>query len=108
MVTPEPRTANTKLTIKVAGGQTIRSVLPASAPAPATILTSSPCEAASPFIFQFPATSGIILAAAIEKSLSACGYQTRPGNARVPDDETILVQLQGVGSIPMVRPLPMS
>jgi hypothetical protein len=37
----------------------------------------------SPFIFQLPATSGIILAAAIEKSLSVCGYQTHSGNASI-------------------------
>src|SRR5262245_1709111 len=63
MATPEPCAATAKLAINVAGGQTIRSALPASAPAPAMILASSPIEPERPFIFQLPATSGIILAA---------------------------------------------
>jgi hypothetical protein len=41
------------------------SALPAKSLAPEMILASSASEAASPFIFQLPATSGIILAAAI-------------------------------------------
>src|SRR5262245_31445632 len=103
MATPEPCAAATKPAIKVDGGQTISSALPASAPAPAIILMSSPREAVRPFIFQFPATSGTMLAA-IKNPPSACRYQTRPGNARLPENKPILVQLQGVGSITMVRP----
>jgi hypothetical protein len=81
MITVEPRAAAAKAAIKVAGGQTISSALPASAFAPAMILVSSPPEAASPFIFQLPATSGVTSAAAIEKSPPASGYQFRFGNA---------------------------
>ena len=66
-----------ELGIKVAGGHTIKSAWPASAPAPWTILASSPTEAASPFIFQLPATKGVMTADAMFWSLSACGYQTR-------------------------------
>src|SRR5512136_934829 len=103
MATSEPRAAAAKLAINVAGGQIIRLALPATAPAPAMILVSSPREAASPFIFQLPATSGIILAAAIEKSFSVCGYQVRLGNARASRYKPILLELQGVGSATMVR-----
>src|SRR5438105_3850320 len=103
MVTAELRTAATKVVIKVAGGQIMRSALPVSRAAPAMILASSASEEASPFIFQFPATSGIILPA-IEKSLSACGYQTGWGNARAPRGKPILVRLQGVGLATMVHP----
>jgi hypothetical protein len=47
------------------------------------ILASSAVAAASPFIFQLPATSGRGAAPAISKSLSACGYQTRAGSASI-------------------------
>jgi hypothetical protein len=104
MTTLEFFAAAAKAATSVAGGHIINSALPAKAPAPAMILASSPCEAASPFIFQFPATSGIILAAAIEKSLSVCGYQTRYGKARALEPEAIPLQLQGVGPTTMVRP----
>src|SRR5215813_6861056 len=65
----EPRAAAAKAGIKVAGGQTTRSALPANDLAPAMILLNSAAEAASPFIFQLPATSGMILSAAIKKTL---------------------------------------
>ena len=73
MATAEPRAAAAKRASKVAGGHTIRSALPAMAAAPATILSSSATEAASPFIFQLPATSGRRLAPAMLNSFSRCG-----------------------------------
>src|SRR6185295_10460719 len=42
----------------VAGGQTIRSVLPLNPAEPVMIEPSSATDALSPFIFQLPATSG--------------------------------------------------
>jgi hypothetical protein len=39
------------------------------------ILARSASDAASPFIFQLPARSGIILAAAIQSPFPACDYQ---------------------------------
>jgi hypothetical protein len=45
------------------------------------ILASSASDAASPFIFQLPATSGVILAAAIQSPFPSCGYQTGFGKA---------------------------
>ena len=56
--TGPPRAISANRATSVAGGQTISSALPASAAAPATIFSSSATEAASPFIFQLPATSG--------------------------------------------------
>jgi hypothetical protein len=67
-------------------------------------LANSVREAASPFIFQLPATSGIKLPAAIEENLLRVRYQTRPGNASTPGQEPILLELQGVGSVTMVPP----
>src|SRR5664279_4751642 len=81
MVTAEPRAALTKFAIRVAGGHTIKSAVPASAAAPLMILDSSAVEAASPFIFQLPATSGRGVAAMLW-SFSACGYQTGATGAR--------------------------
>jgi hypothetical protein len=81
MSTGEPRAAPANAATKVAGGQTMSSVLPAKSLEPEMILASSASDAASPFIFQLPATSGIILAAAIELPSPACGYQTRFGKA---------------------------
>jgi hypothetical protein len=43
--------------------------------------------------------------AAIEKSLSACGYQVRSRNTSVTRDRLNLLELQGVGRVTMVRPL---
>src|SRR4029450_9564134 len=63
MATPDPSAVAEKLAIKVVGGQTIKSTFPLSAAAPAMIFTSSPREAARPFIFQLPATSGMMLPA---------------------------------------------
>jgi hypothetical protein len=82
IATGEPRAARANSAIRVAGGHTIRSALLANAGAAAMILESSAAEAASPFIFQLPATSGRSLAAAILMSLSACGYQTPTKGAR--------------------------
>src|SRR5262245_63174962 len=69
MATLDPSAAAEKLAINVAGGQTIKSAFPLSALAPAMILASSPREATRPFIFQLPATSGMMLAA-IENPLA--------------------------------------
>src|SRR5215475_8406798 len=70
MITPEPcaETANSR--IKVAGGHTINSALPLSSAAPDRILANSVREAANPFIFQLPATSGIKPPAAMENPLT--------------------------------------
>ena len=57
IATPEPRAREAKVAIRVAGGQTRRSV-PGIAAAPAIMRSSSATAAKSPFIFQFPATSG--------------------------------------------------
>src|SRR6476469_420293 len=56
--------------IRVAGGHTINSALPRSSAAPDRILANSARDAANPFIFQLPATSGIELPAAIENPLT--------------------------------------
>jgi hypothetical protein len=40
-------------------------------------LPNSTAEAATPFIFQLPATSGRGVVVTIVKSFSACGYQSR-------------------------------
>jgi len=55
--TLEPCAADTNIISKVAGGHTSKSTF-GSASDPCTILPSSAAEALSPFIFQFPATSG--------------------------------------------------
>ena len=44
--------------IRVAGGQTSRSALPANAPAPAIMASNSARADFRPFIFQLPAISG--------------------------------------------------
>src|SRR5689334_25390575 len=103
MTTLEFLAAAAKAATSVAGGHIINSALPAKAPAPAMILASSACEAASPFIFQFPATSGVILAAAFEKSLSMCGYQTGFCKFRALEPEAIALQLHVIGPTTMVR-----
>ena len=56
--TPLPLAFSAKLEIKVAGGQTSKSALPAKAPAPANIASNSAMEALMPFIFQLPAIRG--------------------------------------------------
>ena len=47
-----------KAAIRVAGGQTSRSALPATSEAPASMASNSASEALRPFIFQLPAISG--------------------------------------------------
>ncbi len=69
IVTGEPFAASASAATSVAGGQTITSALAASAAAPATILPNSAADAASPFIFQLPATSGRRAVPAIAKPL---------------------------------------
>src|SRR3984893_975465 len=54
----EPRARSAKAAIRVAGGQTSRSALPATAGAPASMASNSTIEAFRPFIFQLPAISG--------------------------------------------------
>src|SRR5882757_6630224 len=55
---PEPVALPAKPAISVAGGQTSRSAFPASAAAPASMVSNSAKEAFRPFIFQLPAISG--------------------------------------------------
>jgi hypothetical protein len=57
MATDVPRARLAKAATRVAGGHTITSA-PWSSRAAAVILSNSAAELASPFIFQFPATSG--------------------------------------------------
>src|SRR5436190_5468184 len=54
----ESRAAAANAASNVAGGQIIRSTSGDNATAPAMILSSSPTDALTPFIFQLPATSG--------------------------------------------------
>ena len=54
----EPRALSANAAISVAGGQTSRSALAATAAAPASIASNSAMEAFRPFIFQLPAISG--------------------------------------------------
>src|ERR1019366_2630451 len=54
----EPRAFSAKAAISVAGGQTSRSALAATAEAPASMASNSAEEALRPFIFQLPAISG--------------------------------------------------
>src|SRR5580658_9028005 len=54
----ETRAVSAKAAISVAGGQTRRSALPATAGAPASMASNSAIEAFRPFIFQLPAISG--------------------------------------------------
>src|SRR6476660_224260 len=70
IITPEPCADAANARIKVAGGHTINSALPFSSAAPDRILANSVGEAANPFIFQLPATSGIELPAAMENPLT--------------------------------------
>src|SRR5262249_11968884 len=104
MSTVEPRAAPANAAIKVAGGQTMSSALPPKSPEPEMILASSASDAASPFIFQLPVTSGIILAAAIQSPFPACGI--RPALAKPAVGlRPILLELQGVAPVTMVRAL---
>ena len=92
MTTAEPRAAAAKLAISVAGGQIIRSVFArASAAAPATMRASSPAEAASPCIFQLPATSGRSAAAMLVPSRERLSEAPTRQSPREP----ILLVLQG-------------
>src|ERR1700722_554026 len=54
----EPRALSAKAAIRVAGGQTRRSVLAATSEAPTTMASNSVAEDLRPFIFQLPAISG--------------------------------------------------
>src|ERR1700730_8385345 len=54
----ESRARSAKAAIRVAGGQTSRSALPATSGAPVSMASNSPKEAFRPFIFQLPAISG--------------------------------------------------
>jgi hypothetical protein len=54
----DPSALSAKAAIRVAGGQTSRSALPANAPAPAIMASNSPSADFRPFIFQLPAISG--------------------------------------------------
>src|SRR5579871_6396963 len=56
--TAVPRALSAKAAIRVAGGQTRRSALAATAGAPASMAANSPSAAFSPFIFQLPAIRG--------------------------------------------------
>ena len=53
-----PFALSAKAATSVAGGQTRRSALAATAAAPASMASNSPNEAFRPFIFQLPAISG--------------------------------------------------
>src|SRR5215467_11442898 len=103
IITDEPCAEAANSRIKVARGHTINSALPLSSAAPDRILANSARDAANPFIFQLPATSGIELPAAIEIPLRV-RYQTRPGNASAALQELIPLELQRVGSVTMVPP----
>src|SRR5689334_13971404 len=102
MSTGEPCAAPANAATKVAGGQTIRSALPTKSLEPAMIRASSVPDAASPFIFQFPATSGTILAIAINHPL--CLRLSGPvWQSQTFGPGPIRLQLQGVGPVTMVR-----
>src|SRR5258708_1278425 len=58
---PDVGTFSAKAAISVAGGQTRRSALAATAGAPASMASNSPSEDFRPFIFQLPAISGRIV-----------------------------------------------
>src|SRR5207249_589404 len=58
IATAELRARVAKPAIKVAGGQTRRSMRVASGPAPSITLASSVADCWKPFIFQLPAMSG--------------------------------------------------
>src|SRR3954469_22902280 len=53
-----PRAFSAKAAIRVAGGQTSRSALPATSAAPLSMASNSAVEAFRPFIFQLPAIRG--------------------------------------------------
>jgi hypothetical protein len=82
MATRDPLAAAANDAMSVAGGHTITSTLD-SLPAPAMILSSSPAEARSPFIFQLPATSGRRAIIRALKDATKSRYQTGCGRKRV-------------------------
>src|SRR5262245_9737741 len=86
IITDEPRAEAANSRIKVAGGHTINSALLFSSAAPDRILANSARDAANPFIFQLPATSGIKLSAAIENPpfTRAVSDQTRQRQRTAP------------------------
>src|SRR4051794_31726901 len=57
----EPRALSAKAAITVAGGQTSRSALAATAGEPDCMASNSATEAFRPFIFQLPAIKGRIV-----------------------------------------------
>src|SRR5260370_30179432 len=66
---PDVGTFSAKAAISVAGGQTRRSALAATADAPASMASNSPREDFRPFIFQLPAISGRIVSVILGISL---------------------------------------
>ena len=66
---------------------------------------SSAAEAASPFIFQLPATSGRELRHAIVTSFSRVRLAEPAGGAPDGPAEPILLELQGVGPLPIRAPI---
>src|SRR5579871_4248435 len=98
--TAVPRALSAKAAIRVAGGQTRRSALAATAGAPASMAANSPSAAFSPFIFQLPAIRGrmgsvmvLILALsprkALQKRLAEVRDQFQIGTGSYPASQRL-------------------
>src|ERR1700731_491816 len=87
----EPRARSAKAAIRVAGGQTSRSALPATAGAPASMASNSAVEDLRPFIFQLPAIRGrmaLVMAGFPRRLAQSCASRAqRP----VPDTARAIV-----------------
>src|SRR5436305_1477270 len=71
----EPRAFAANTEMRVAGGHTSRSALPATFSVPASMASNSLIEEFSPFIFQLPAISGRIVGLILRKFLEMAGVQ---------------------------------
>src|SRR5258708_14586521 len=90
---PDVGTFSAKAAISVAGGQTRRSALAATADAPASMASNSPSEDFRPFIFQLPAMSGRTVSAILGFPPGISGANPAPAN---PPAQSHLTHLQSL------------
>src|SRR5262245_44630596 len=96
MATGDPCAAAAKPASSVVGGQIIRSAAIGLALAPEMILSSSAFEAVSPFIFQFPATSGRGAFAIFHTSFFDCRRRgSKPAPATLALSGAVAVSVAG-------------